>query len=458
MLDIVGRRQRRFCDGYSRRNFLRIGGLAMGGLTLPQLLRAESLSQAAAAASTGASAESKSSMSHKGVIMIFLAGGPPHQDMFDMKPEAPSEIRGEFKPISTNVPGIQICELFPRMAQMMDKFAIIRSLKGCVDRHEPHQCFSGEPDGPRQRPSFGSFLSKLYGPTDPAIPPFVGLSPQTSHRPWGNPGEPAWLGPMHAPFRPDDGPGMQDMVLQQQIGVARMSDRQDLLQNLDQVRRKIDLYGEKVGFTTYTDQAFQVLSSSKLVEALDIEKEDPALRDRYGRGTKDFMADGPWRLLDQFLIARRLVEAGVRCVTLAFSRWDWHGGNFTRGRQDMPMLDQGVSALVEDIHNRGLDKDISVIVWGEFGRTPKINNSAGRDHWPNANFALLAGGGMRTGQVIGATDKTASVPIERPIHPQEVLATLYTCMGIDLDHTTVLDHTGRPQFLLPVRTPVPELL
>ena len=189
-----------------------------------------------------------------------------------------------------------------------------------------------------------------------------------------------------------------------------------------------------------------------------MEKEDPKLRARYGHGSKAFMADGPWRLLDQFLVARRLIEAGVRCVTLAFSRWDWHGGNFRRGRQDMPMLDQGLTALVQDIHDRGLDQDISVVVWGEFGRTPKINKSAGRDHWPNANFAVLAGGGLRTGQVIGATDRTASVPVERPIHPQEVLATLYHKLGLDLNRVTVTDHAGRPQYLLDYREPISELV
>lgn len=166
------------------------------------------------------------------------------------------------------------------------------------------------------------------------------------------------------------------------------------------------------------------------------------------------MYAAPWRLMDQFLVVRRLVEAGVRCVTLALSRWDWHGGNFKRGRQDIPMLDQGVSALVQDIHNRGLDKDISVVVWGEFGRTPKINKDAGRDHWANANFALLAGGGMKTGQVIGATDKHAGVPIERPIHPQEVLATIYHNLGINLSSTTVPDAQGRPQYLLERRTTI----
>jgi hypothetical protein len=453
MLTFVGRSRTRFCDGIRRRDFLRIGGLALGGLSLPEILRAEHLSRL----ETGDS-QPAARPTHKGIIMIFLAGGPPHQDMVDMKPRAPREIRGEFNPIRTNVPGIEICELMPRMAQMMDKFAIIRSLKGCVDRHESHQCLSGYPDSRNKWPSMGSFLAKLQGPADPAVPPFVGLSPRTSHVPWGNPGEPGWLGPQYAPFRPDDGPGMQDMIPNRQIALERLHDRQQLLTTVDRIRRDIDATGQLQSVDTYTEQAFNVLTSSRLVEALDIEKADPKLRDRYGRGDKQLVADGPWRLLDQFLIARRLIEAGVRCVTLAFNRWDWHGGNFVSGRQDIPMLDQGLSALVEDIHNRGLDRDISVVVWGEFGRTPKINSSAGRDHWPSANFALLAGGAMRTGQVIGATDATASVPVERPIHPQEVLATLYHSLGINLNATKVIDASGRPQHLLEYRDPIRELV
>ena len=452
MLNLLGRSQTRFCDGISRRNFLQIGGLALGGMSLPQLLQAEAVSRAALGE------PAPSSMSHKGVIMIFLAGGPPHQDMFDMKPDAPVEIRGEFRPINTNVSGIEICELFPRMAKMMDKFAIVRSLKGCVDRHEPHQCFSGMPNRREPWPAMGSFLSKVAGPVDMAVPAFVGLSPKTRHAPWGNPGEAGWLGPQHAPFQPDDSVGMQNMVLHNNISLDRLHDRKSLLTSFDRVRREIDASGQLRGVDAYTEQAFNVLTSAKLVKALDIEKEDPKLRDHYGRGSKQFMADGPWRLLDQFLIARRLIEAGARCVTLAFSRWDWHGGNFKRGRQDMPMLDQGLSSLVEDIHNRGLDKDISVVCWGEFGRTPKINKDAGRDHWSNANFAVLAGGGMRTGQVIGSTDRTAAVPVDRPIHPQEVLATLYHNLGIDLLTTTVTDQQGRPQYLLEHRYPIRELV
>ena len=457
MLNFIGKPQRTFCDGISRRNFLRVGGLALGGMSLPQMLQAEALTQLAKGQLTQGQPVTKS-MSHKGVIMIYLAGGPPHQDMFDMKPNAPVEIRGEFNPIRTNVSGIEICELFPHMSKMMDKFAIIRSLKGCLDRHEPHQCLSGHASRKVNWPCVGSFLSKLHGPADLSVPPFVGLSPKTSYTPWGNPGESGWLGPQHVPFRPDDSVGMQNMVLQKEVTLDRLRDRKDLLRTFDRVRRDIDVARQIEGVDTYTQQAFDVLTSSKLVEALDIEKEDTQLRERYGRGSKTMMSDGPWRLLDQFLMARRLVEAGVRCVTLAFSRWDWHGGNFRRAREDMPMLDQGLSALVQDIHNRGLDKDISVIVWGEFGRTPKINKDAGRDHWANANFALLAGGGMRTGQVIGTTDKHGGVPIDRPIHPQEVLATIYHRLGIDLDSTTITDAQGRPQYLLDHRTPVAELI
>ena len=447
MLTLWGPKRTGFCDGFKRRDFLKVGGLALGGMALPEILKAESTSGV--------------KLGHKGVIMIFLAGGPPHQDMFDLKPEAPSEIRGEFKPIKTNVPGIEICELFPRLATIADKFALIRSLQGSLDRHEPHQCFSGFPDqgdAARRWPSLGSFASKVLGNVDPAVPPFIGLSPTCAHRPWGNPGESGWLGPQYGAFQPDDGPGMKNMVLNASIDVTRLNQRRQLLTAVDRVRRDIDATGQLSSVDSYTQQAFSVLTSSKLVEALDVEKEDPKLRERYGKGDRNHIDDGPWRLLDQFLVARRLVEAGARCVTLAFSRWDWHDRNFIQGRRDMPLLDQGLSALIEDIHNRGLDKDISVVVWGEFGRTPKVNANAGRDHWPNANFCFLAGGGMRTGQVIGATDKDAAVPVDRPIHPQEVLATLYHRLGLDPGVAHVTDHRGRPQYFLDYRDPIRELV
>ncbi|MEM7011570.1 MAG: DUF1501 domain-containing protein [Verrucomicrobiota bacterium] len=409
MLKIVSNQGGRFCDGQSRRNFLQIGGLAMGGASLPQLLKAE-------AASSG-------KMDHKAVIMIFLAGGPPHQDMFDLKPEAPSNIRGEFQPISTNVPGIQICEEFPQMAKMMDKFAVIRSVVGCDGAHDAQQCLTGHPvrnQPPGGWPSIGSVMSAVQGKVNDSTPPFIGLAGTSGEMRWSKAGGPGFLGPKHAPFCPFQGGGMNDMTLKD-VSLERLDDRQTLLTSFDNFRREVDSSRMMDGMDTFNQQAFGVLTSSKLADALDLSKEDPKLVERYGKGTEKNTADGPWKRLDQFLMARRLVEAGARTVTLSFSRWDWHGGNFKRGRQDFPMLDQGVSALVEDLHQRGLDKDVTVIVWGEFGRTPIINDKAGRDHWPKVSFSLLAGGGMNTGQVIGSTTKDGGEADSRPVHVQEVL-------------------------------------
>ena len=214
------------------------------------------------------------------------------------------------------------------------------------------------------------------------------------------------------------------------------------------------------GFDTFTQQAFGILTSSKLAEALDIEKEPIEVRNRYGHGFNQLKDDGGPRLLDNFLVARRLIEAGVRCVSLSFSRWDWHDRNFVQGREEMPMLDQAVSALVEDLDQRGMLKDVTVIVWGEFGRTPKINAAAGRDHWPQVSCALMAGGGMRTGQVIGQTNRLGEVPADRPVHFQEIFSTLYKTQGIDLDHTVINDLQGRPRFLVDqnVYQPLKELI
>jgi hypothetical protein len=224
------------------------------------------------------------------------------------------------------------------------------------------------------------------------------------------------------------------------------------------MRRDVDASGTLDGMDAFNEQAFNVLTSSKLLDALDVEKEDPKLRDRYGRGSMDRVSDGGPKCLDHFLVARRLIEAGVRCVTLAFARWDWHGNNFGQGRIYMPMLDQAVSALVEDLDNRGMLDDVSVVVWGEFGRTPRINDGGGRDHWPQVSCALLAGGGMRTGQVIGETNRLGEVPKDRPIHFQEVFSTLYRQLGIDVENTTIPDHAGRPQYLVERRQLVHELI
>ena len=258
--------------------------------------------------------------------------------------------------------------------------------------------------------------------------------------------EPGDLGHDHAAFRPS-AEGKEDMTLNG-ITLERLSDRKKLLQSFDQLRRDVDNSGLIEGMDAYNQQAFGMLTSGKLADALDLEKEDVKLRDRYGRGTAKLQADGAPKLLDHFLLARRLVEVGVRCVSLSFSRWDWHGGNFRRARQDFPMLDQGLTALIEDLHQRGLDKDVVVVCWGEFGRTPTINKDAGRDHWPRVSCGLLACGGLKHGQVIGATDRLGGEASERPVTFGEVHATLYHALGIDPNTTTVNDLNGRPHYLV----------
>ena len=452
MLSILGPRPVLACDGQTRRQFLKIGGLALGGMTLPQILRAESES----------AAQHGRRLSHKAVIMIYLSGGPSHQDMYDLKMDAPSEIRGSFQPIQTNVPGIEICEHMPRLAKIMDKFAIIRSLYGGPDQHASDMCLSGYPIGPGGRqsnhPSLGSAVSKIQGTVDPAIPPFVGLTTKTGHAPYSNPGLPGFLGLAHAPFQPDSD-GLANMRLNG-ITLDQLRHRQTLLDSFDGFRRRVDENPTMLGVDAFTRKAFDVLTSSKLVEALDLEREDPALRDRYGRGSASpaFGEDAGPHWMDQFLMARRLVEAGVRCVTLSFGSWDRHGGNFERLPEQLNKLDLGITALVEDLHARGLDQDVSVIAWGEFGRTPRINASGGRDHWPQASCALLAGGGMKMGQVIGSTNRLGEVPQDRPIHYQDVFATLYRQLGIDVATTTIPDHSGRPQYLVDRRNAIPELI
>jgi hypothetical protein len=431
----------RTCPGVSRRSFLQVGGLALGGLALPQLLHAEQQSGIRTA--------------HKSVIMIFLSGGPPHQDMVDLKMDAPQDIRGEFKPIKTNVPGLDICEHMPRLSKMMDKFAVIRSLVGSEGHHSAFQCVTGrtqqnQPGG--GWPSFGSIVAKVQGEVDESVPPFVWLSPKMKTSTWANPGQPGFLGRSYAPMTPN-ADGMANMALRG-MTIDQFSERKALMRKFDTLRRDLDATGALEGADESTRRALNILTSTKIAEALDLEKEDTRLRDRYGRGSPEpagYGDAGPL-LNDYFLTARRLVEAGARVVTLAYGRWDWHGKphgtTFENARHHIPMLDIGLSALVEDLHDRGLDKDVSVVVWGEFGRTPKINKEVGRDHWPSVGCALLAGGGMKTGQVIGSTTRDAGAAKDRPVHFQEVFATLYHNLGIDLTTTTVKDHSGRPHYLV----------
>ncbi|MEO8351165.1 MAG: DUF1501 domain-containing protein [Chthoniobacteraceae bacterium] len=449
MLTIQGARSAHFCDGVSRRGFLRIGSLALGalgGFNLPQLLRAAESGNSAARA--------------KSVINIFLPGGPPHQDMWDLKMDAPAEVRGEFSPIPTKVPGIEVCELFPKMAAMMDRFSIVRSVVGSDGQHASYQCFTGHPrpNSPAGGwPSMGAVVSKLEGSAVDGVPPFVGLSPKMGHAEWADPGHPGFAGPAYGCFNPNGG-GAGDMVLKD-ISIERLNDRRALLASFDNFRRECDTSGAIEAMDGFTQQAFGVLTSSRLADALNIEKEDAATRDRYGRGTMKCRDDGGPECPEQFLLARRLVEAGVRCVTVGFNRWDWHDRNFKQGRDVFPQLDSGLTSLVADLHDRGLNRDVAVVVWGEFGRTPNINKDGGRDHWPRVSCAALAGGEFRHGQVIGATDRLGGEPAARPVDFQEIFATLYHHLGIDTRTATVPDLSGRPRYLVDEQfRPLPELV
>ena len=442
--------KRRHCDGVSRRDVLRVGTLGLGamGLGLPELLAAES--QAGVTAVRG----------QKSVIMIYLCGGPPHQDMYDIKRDAPAEIRGPFDAIPTNVPGIQICEKLPRMAKMMDKLAPIRSLVGARDSHYSHQCMTGHHD--RQAPAggwphFGSVVSRFQGPVSPGTPPFVSLCYTTQHRPYNEPG-PGFLGLGQSSFSPK-GPGRGDLVLNG-ITSDRLSNRHQLLKSFDQFRRDADAAGKMDGLDTFTDRALGILTSPELFNALDVSRESEAVRERYGiQDETKPKGDGAPRAPQNFLVARRLVEAGARVVTLNYSFWDWHGSNFKNAEQELPIFEQAYTALVEDLYERGMADDVTVIAWGEFGRTPKINKNAGRDHWPRVCSALLAGGGMRTGQVIGSTDRLGGEADDRPVSFLEVFATLYHNLGVDLQTERLFDFRGRPTTLVPPDArPITELI
>ena len=450
MLTIYGRGQR-YCDGLSRRSFLKIGGFAFGaaGFTLADVMRAE--------AATGKRAR------HKAVINIFLDGGPPHQDMWDIKSDAPADIRGEFKAINTKVAGIQIGESFPKIAAMMDKFAVIRSVVGNAGDHDGYQCTTGWPR--RQLadqggyPAIGAVLAKVQGNVEPAVPAAIGLAAPTQHIEWSEPGSAGFLGPAYAPFCPNALGKGQNVITLQGISLDRLHDRRRLLNMLDAHRKDMDADLGVQARDASSAAAFELLTSSRLADALDISKESAKTRERYGDGKPyKFQYDGAPTANEHLLMARRLVEAGVRSVTLSYGRWDSHGDNFGLVRDHGAKLDQCLSALVSDLDERGMLDDVTVIAWGEFGRTPKINKEAGRDHWPNVSCAIMAGGGMKVGQVIGATDRLGEGAVERPVHVQEVIATIYHNLGIDPQTQMLEDRSGRPQYLLDHRDPITELV
>jgi hypothetical protein len=406
------------------------------------------------------------------VILIYLVGGPPHQDMFDLKPNAPSEIAGPWRPSATNVTGIQLCEALPRLARNMDKLAVIRSLVGNQGDHDAIQVYNGhhprKPTPSGGWPQFGSAVAKLQGPVDASVPPFLSVCYTCTHGPYNEPG-PGFLGASLAPFRAM-GQTRDDMRLRD-LSVARLGDRKTLLRAFDSIRREADATGALQAMDTFSEQAFGLLTSSRMADALDLSKESVQTIERYGTGDPKVFMDGNGapRVPQSLLMARRLVEAGARVVTLNYSKWDWHGGKNAEGRadnniflreaEDFPVFDKCVSALVEDLHQRGLDQDCTVVIMGEFGRTPRISAQVGRDHWPQVNCALLAGGGMKTGQVIGATDRIAGEAAARPVTWGELFATLYHNLGLDPHRAQLPDLTGRPQYLVEDNAnPLPELI
>jgi hypothetical protein len=388
----------------------------------------------------------------KAAIMIYLAGGPSHIDTYDLKPDAPAEHRGEFKPIQTNVPGVQICELFPLQARMWDKLACIRTVV-CAPEHSDSETHTGYPNAVNRtahHPSFGAVVSKLRQAGN-GIPPFVSLrkkKPDNDPNPEFSQGlRGGFLGQAYRAFEPS-GPGMADLRLSDEVSLSRLDDRKKLLASFDSIRRDIDASGTMESIDGHTARALDLIVSGTIHKALDLRHEDARTRARY-------------KGVEPFLLARRLVEAGVGCLTLGYDGWDTHGNNFPVLRKLLPQMDRGISNLVQDLCDRGMDKDVVTVMWGEFGRTPKINDSKlgpGRDHWPQTSSALIAGGGLKMGQVIGSTTANAETPKERPYRVAQVLATLYKAIGIDPSKTELRDHSGRPMYLLDEREPVKELV
>lgn len=408
----------------SRRAVLQAGMFGGMGLSLPTLLRARENQPARP----------------KSVILIWLRGGASHIDSFDMKPAAPVEIRGEFAPINTNVPGIQVCEHLPLLAQMMDKLAIIRGIKSNdLGDHTPHYILTGSPDRGK-RPAFGSVVSHLQPRTD-GLPPYVSLMYEPPKL-YDNEG-PVYLGPSHRPFSPRR-EGLENLSLAKGLTFDRLQDRQQLLRQFGTLERSVAQQGAMAGIDAHTQRALEMIASSKVRDAFDLKRESQQTYDRYGK------------FCEHFLLARRIVEAGVPVVTLKVGDWDTHEYNFRDMRAQLPPLDQGFHALVSDLHDRGLDKDVAVVLWGEFGRAPRISRIEGRDHWPEAGAAVIAGGGFKTGQTIGETDSHGGQAKGRPYTPANIFANLYRHLELD-PATTIADQNQRPMPLLDDRAPVHEL-
>ncbi len=419
---------------FGRRDFMRIGSLGLGGLSLANALQ-------------GASKGGRKDIS---CILLWQSGGSPHQDTFDMKMDAPSDIRGEFKPISTNVAGIQICEHLPRMAKVADKYTILRSMKSRENNHERaiNYLLTGYLPLPTlEYPSVGSVLSKLQGPKN-GMPPYVAV-PNTFPS-YGA----GYLGGEHNPFIAGDanasGYKVRDLTLPADVDWARIGNRRHLVEQMDRKFRSIEASPDFKALDQFTQKAYDLMSSPVAKKAFDVQAEPEALRERYGRTP---VGQGA-------LLARRLVESGVRFVTVAkgWLNYDTHGDNFNIMKKVLlPEFDKAYATLVEDLHERGMLETTVVIGMGEFGRTPKINDGAGRDHHCKAWSVVLAGGGIPGGRVLGATDKTATEVTDLPVEPEDLLYTLYTMMGVDPAHEFQTP-IGRPAKVVNGGKTIPGLL
>jgi uncharacterized protein (DUF1501 family) len=439
-----------------RRGFVKAGALGMAGLSLSQVLKAES------------AADPAKTSKEKSVIILWQRGGPSQHETWDPKPDAPQDYRGAFGAMSTNVPGIQICDLLPKCAKVMDKFSIIRSLYHTDAGHSAGDqiMFTGYPPNkgnPNENyyPSCGSIVAEQQGHLNPELPPYVMI-------PRRLPGvDPAYLGKKYAPFETQADPAVEgpfhlpNFSLGDSLSLNRLDSRKGLLKSFDDVRREVDVSGSMEAADGFNQQAFDILTSPKARDAFDLDAEPRKLRERYGfmpaykAPTSDRCGVPAWS--QRMLLARRLVEAGVRLVTVDLRWWDTHVKGYETMRDGfLPRWDQAYSALLQDLEDRGLSDNVMVVAWGEFGRTPKVNSTGGRDHYPNVFSASISGGGIRGGRVIGESDSKGAEPKERPVQPQEVLATMYRHLGIDYNKH-YLDHGGRPVPVLPFGAPIDEL-
>ena len=439
-----------------RRGFVKAGALGMAGLSLPQVLKAES------------AVDPAKTSKEKSVIILWQRGGPSQHETWDPKPDAPQDYRGAFGAMSTNVPGIQICDLLPKCAKVMDKFSIIRSLYHTDAGHSAGDqvMFTGYPPNkgnPNENfyPSCGSIVAEQQGHLNPDLPPYVMIPKRL-------PGvDPAYLGKKYAPFETQADPAVEgpfnlpNFSLGDSLSLNRLDSRKGLLKSFDDIRREVDVSGSMEAADGFNQQAFDILTSPKARDAFDLDAEPRKLRERYGfmpaykAPTPDRCGVPAWS--QRMLLARRLVEAGVRLVTVDLRWWDTHVKGYESMRDGfLPRWDQAYSALLQDLEDRGLSDNVMVVAWGEFGRTPKVNSTGGRDHYPNVFSASISGGGIRGGRVIGESDSKGAEPKERPVQPQEVLATMYRHLGIDYNKH-YLDHGGRPVPVLPFGAPIDEL-